>query len=398
MKVLFLESHPMWIHGLPNGFADAGHTSIISGPLTRGNITEMIDTFRPDLIISMGWTPEHTIDKQCWIRDSIKNYQIPLVYWATEDPLHTKNFTLPLIKRMKPDFVFTVSRSMCDFYRKKSFNAAHLDFGYHKSVHHRVDSLDNYSCDIAVVANAYPEYLLKEPDVFRMISLETLIFPLLNMDIRIDFWGNHWDSMSFFIKRKIPRHWLHGYLDYKQAYKVYSSAKIVIGLQNCVDQLTQRTYEVLGSGGFLLTSNSPAVKEKFIPDRHLIVSSSPEETINKVKYYLSHHEERELIRENAQEAIQNESYKHRAEQMLEELDNQGIPKDSISSGQGKVISYPKFIRKNYEVHVAKPGDTLLHISKIYGVSPKHIMKLNHFKSDFIYAGDLLKIKEKQRIH
>jgi spore maturation protein CgeB len=251
---------------------------------------------------------------------------------------------------------------------------------------------------IAVVANAYPEYLLKESDVFRMNSLETLISPLLQKDIRIDFWGNHWDSMNFFIKRRIPEHWLHGYLDYTQAYKVYSSAKIVIGLQNCTDQLTQRTYEVLGSGGFLLTSNTPAVKGKFIPDRHLIVSSSPEETINKVKYYLSHHEERELILENAQKAIHNESYMHRAEQMLEVLDNQGELRNSISSGQGKVISYPKFIKKNYEVHVAKPGETLLHISNIYGVSPKHIMNLNHFESDFIYAGDLLKIKEKQRNH
>lgn len=56
--------------------------------------------------------------------------------------------------------------------------------------------------------------------------------------------------MSKYIGREIPPNWIHGYLDYTEAYKVYSSAKVVIGLQNCESQLTQRTYEILGSGGF----------------------------------------------------------------------------------------------------------------------------------------------------
>jgi spore maturation protein CgeB len=35
MRVLFLENHPMWIHGLPNGFKHAGHEVLISGHLTE---------------------------------------------------------------------------------------------------------------------------------------------------------------------------------------------------------------------------------------------------------------------------------------------------------------------------------------------------------------------------
>ena len=41
---------------------------MISGPVSRENITEMIDEFKPDLIVSMGWTPEHSREKQAWIR------------------------------------------------------------------------------------------------------------------------------------------------------------------------------------------------------------------------------------------------------------------------------------------------------------------------------------------
>ncbi len=102
--------------------------------------------------------------------------------------------------------------------------------------------------------------------------------------------------MSKYIGREIPRNWIHGYLDYTEAYKVYSSAKIIIGLQNCESQLTQRTYEILGSGGFLLTSDTPAVRGKFKPGRDLIVSSSPKETLEKVKYYLNHDSERKRFR------------------------------------------------------------------------------------------------------
>lgn len=54
----------MWLYGLPNGFREAGHTVMISGPVSRENITEMIDEFKPDLIVSMGWTPEHSREKQ----------------------------------------------------------------------------------------------------------------------------------------------------------------------------------------------------------------------------------------------------------------------------------------------------------------------------------------------
>ena len=63
MRILFLESNPMWIYGLPNGFCDAGHTVMISGPLTEEGIIDMIANFQPDLIFTMGHTSEHTREK-----------------------------------------------------------------------------------------------------------------------------------------------------------------------------------------------------------------------------------------------------------------------------------------------------------------------------------------------
>ncbi|MFY4776560.1 glycosyltransferase family protein [Metabacillus sp. RGM 3146] len=415
MRVLFLESHPMWIFGLPNGFMDAGHSVMISGSLTKNNISKMIDEFKPELIISMGWTPEHTEEKQAWIHDAVKQRKIPLVYWATEDPLHTKEFSIPLVKTMKPDFVFTVTPSMCKVYEDEGFKSAHLDFAYYKSIHHRVQPLEKYRCDIAVVANGYPQFLLNNPDSFRLSSLQTLISPLLKNNIRVDFWGKDWDSMGELLGKEIPRDWMHGYLDYREAHKVYSSARIVLGIQNCTDQLTQRTYEILGSEGFLITSDTPAVKSKFKHNHDLAVSSSPEETAELIKYYLKNENEREQIRTQAKQTLKNDTYQHRAEKIIEVLNNHGILGNNLPSidpflevlidlgilgnnnksiEEGEIIHYPELLKQKYELYDVKKGDTLFHISQKYGVDFKQIMQLNHLDSSVIEVGVMLKIKEK----
>ncbi|MDR4947125.1 glycosyltransferase family protein [Neobacillus cucumis] len=389
MKILFLESHPMWIYGLPNGFKEEGHTVMISGPLSKDNISEMLDLFKPDLIIYLGWTNEHSKEKWPWIREAIKKTTIPLVYWATEDPLHTENFTIPLINAVKPDFVFTVTPSLCEKYEKLGFKADHLDFGYHQSVHYPVQPFNNYRCDIAVVANAYPDYFKKNPESFRAEALRTLIKPLIKEGIRVDFWGKHWDKMGEYLGSDIPTNWIHGYLDYRDANKVYSSAKIVIGLQNSSKQLTMRTFEILGSGGVLLTTDTPAVREKFTPGQDLIVSSGRTETVTKIQEYLKNDIERQQIRENGQKAVQNHSYRNRAKRILEVLENRGVLREI-----GDITHYSEFLNQIYEIYKISQEDTLAKIANRFNVPIEQLIELNNLSSDKIYAGQIIKIKKK----
>nr|WP_280518662.1 glycosyltransferase [Lederbergia wuyishanensis] len=125
--------------------------------------------------------------------------------------------------------------------------------------------------------------------------------------------------MGTYFGKDIPKSWQHGYLDYTEANKVYNSAKIVLGLQNHPTQLTQRTYEILGSGGFLITQDTPEIRRLFTPNQDLVVSSSPDETIKLVNFYLSHPKERERIRKDGLKTVQKHSYKARAEYLLEVL-------------------------------------------------------------------------------
>ncbi|MCZ8513594.1 glycosyltransferase [Paenibacillus filicis] len=330
MRVLFLESHPLLIHGLPNGFRDAGHQVKISGPLTSNKIPRLISTFRPDLIITLGCGPEHVLKKQEWIREHVQASGIPHVYWATEDPTHSHTFTIPYIQRVKPTFVFTICPARVKDYRELGFRAAHMDFGFHSRVHRRVKPIPKFRSSVAVVANAYPRILKTYPEHYRITSLNTLIRPLIRKRIRVDFYGRSWNKMKSFLGRTIPRSWIHGYLPYPRANKVYSSTDIIIGLQNQKTQLTQRTYEILGSGGFLLTSNTPAVRKWFKPGKDLVVSSSPKETLRLIDYYLRHPKKRRKIQNSGQRTVRKHSYMHRAKYILRVLRKNGILKQGAS--------------------------------------------------------------------
>ncbi len=324
MRILFLENHSMWVYGLPNGFRDAGHNVLISGALTEQNIPALISSFNPELVLMLGWTEEHVGIKRRWVRDYVTTTNIPFVYWATEDPIHTHILTVPFIKQVHPHFVFTVSKEMVPYYEKMGFPAAHLDFAYHPCIHRQDVKVDSYACQIAVLANAYPGVIKIYSQFYRLESLRTLVTPLLKAGLRVDFWGSRWNEMAEILDCKIPEQWIHGYLDYTEAYKVYNSADIMLGLQNTTSQVTMRTYEILGSGGFLLTSNTPAVLELFVPGRHLVVAQTPEETLNLVRYYLNHPEERETIRQQGTTAVTCHSYRHRAECILQILRQRGI--------------------------------------------------------------------------
>lgn len=326
MRILFLLSGTIWVHTLPEGFRDAGHEVMISGTISEYNIPKLISEFKPHLLVSMGWGTDQTKERQLIARKYSKASKIPHIYWSLEDPAYTWEFSIPLLQRMQPDFVFTICPQTVEYFKKLGFNAAHMDFGFAPKIHRPVDMLKEYNRSIAVVANAYPDKLESYPNHYRHKSLKTLITPLLQENIPIDFWGRHWKDIKKYIGYDVPDEWNHGYLPYVDAHKVYSSAQIIIGLQNYTTQVTQRTYEILACGGFLLTSDTPGVRNIFSPNEHLVVSSSPEDTLRLIKYYLNNPDECRKIGEQGKDAVAGNNYKERAKYMIDVLRRENIIK------------------------------------------------------------------------
>ncbi|OLO37220.1 hypothetical protein BTR23_13935 [Alkalihalophilus pseudofirmus] len=323
MRFLFFDNNPVLMKLLPNGFRDAGHDVMVFSNVTPKNIKQTIKEFRPDLIITQGWaelSANHQFQKL--IGTAAKEAGVPLIYWSVEDPIWTNTFVLPLLMRMKPDFVFTICQSKVGYFRQRGFKCAHLDFGYRPN-RSSVIVPEEKTYDIAIVANTYNG---KEDYYnYRNQTLKLLLLPLIKYNIRVDIWGEGWETFG---KKNlgidIPKDWIHEPLPYSEIEKIYHSSKIILSPQNYPHQLTLRTYDILGSGGFLLTVDTPAVRKLFKPGKDLVVSSSSAETYRLTKYYLQRPGQRNQISEQGKMAVMNHTYEHRANYIIGVLKQHGI--------------------------------------------------------------------------
>lgn len=81
--------------------------------------------------------------------------------------------------------------------------------------------------------------------------------------------------------------------------------------------LSLRVWDVMGSGGFLLSNYQEEIEDYFVIGEDLEVFSSEEELVEKVGYYLEHDDIREKIARNGYEKVRKyHSYDERIKQMI----------------------------------------------------------------------------------
>lgn len=115
----------------------------------------------------------------------------------------------------------------------------------------------------------------------------------------------------------------HGPVDYyDMAPYVFKKAKINlnISLRSILAGIPLRGFDIMGAGGFLLTSFQPDFLHFFVPGEDFVYFESKADLMEKIAYYLSHEEERAQIAESGFNKIeQAHTYRHRAEEMLSYL-------------------------------------------------------------------------------
>ena len=112
-----------------------------------------------------------------------------------------------------------------------------------------------------------------------------------------------------------------GPVDYYDAMPyVFKNSKINlnISLKSIKNGIPLRTFDIMGSGGFLLTNYQSDMLEYFEPNVDFVYYEDINDLINKVNYYLEHDEEREVIAKNGYEKVKkNHSYDIRVKEILE---------------------------------------------------------------------------------
>ncbi len=85
-----------------------------------------------------------------------------------------------------------------------------------------------------------------------------------------------------------------------EAPAVYNSSKINLNitLRSIVNGIPLRAFEIMGSGGFLLTNYQSEFLDYFVPGEDFDYFESPEDMIKKIDYYLEHDDIRKQIASN----------------------------------------------------------------------------------------------------
>ena len=102
--------------------------------------------------------------------------------------------------------------------------------------------------------------------------------------------------------------------------KIFKCSKINLNITSKTIRsgLPLRIFDIIGSGGFLLTNYQTEIPEYFEIGKDLDVFSSEEELLSKVEYYLTHEEERKEIASNGYNKVRKfHTYEDRIKDMMQ---------------------------------------------------------------------------------
>lgn len=130
----------------------------------------------------------------------------------------------------------------------------------------------------------------------------------------------HFDLFTHNRNFTLPNLTNHGPVDcYCQMPLVFKQSKVNlnISLRSIKSGIPLRAFDILGSGGFLLSNYQADFLDYFTPGEDFDCYESKEDLLDKIGYYLSHDSERIAIAQNGHDkTAKNHTFRHRVREML----------------------------------------------------------------------------------
>ena len=112
----------------------------------------------------------------------------------------------------------------------------------------------------------------------------------------------------------------HGMVDYYRQMPVVfrrSRINLNISLRSIKSGIPLRAFDILGSGGFLLSNFQADFLDDFVPGEDFDYYDSKEDLLRKIDYYLAHEDERAAIAANGHaKAAAAHTFRHRVREMF----------------------------------------------------------------------------------
>lgn len=301
-RIFFLNHLSCYINSLGDALSQHGHKLFYQSSWNRREIEAAIAYFRPEILITVGYDKPMAEFPLEVIPDWCEKYGMLQVYWATEDKIHFERLSQKAVRRLKPDLVWTIHPDCVTLYRDMGIASEYLNFAFNPRLFPEKPGAGTERYDIAFVGTTH-----LETKTYRYDSLKELLFPLVASPENVHVWGGNWKENASLLKQEfgmaLPVSCIHGFLPYKRTAGIYHDSKIMLGVQNARDQVTQRTFEILGCGAFMIASRTEELERLFQHEKEIVFTSGPDETLELARHYLKHPEKRTAIGRRARAKV-----------------------------------------------------------------------------------------------
>lgn len=303
MKIFYIAKFPNVYdeESIAKGFEELGHTVVRVNEQAYSNYDyiRMIEKEQPDFVLCAKLEVKDGGKK---LIELLKQRKIKTVSWTFD--LYMGYVREKLIKDSPffwTDYVFTSDGGHEKEFKEMGINHFVLRQGIGKEYNYLVAKEEKYKHDLVFVGGVNHHYQYRQ---------EMLAF--LKKSYNLKWYGmrNTWE---------IRGHELN---------KLYSSAKIIIGDSVYSPHYwSNRIYETIGRGGFIIHPEIEGLDKEFIPYKHYVPYKIGdfEGLRKKIDYYLKNKEKRDKIRIVGMNYCNKKyNYKKRCQKMLEVLSERTI--------------------------------------------------------------------------
>ena len=197
----------------------------------------------------------------------------------------------------------------------------------------------------------------------RYQDIDISFVGLINQKLKRSLYINHLIDNNFNIQT-FGLDSKSGYLNQNSIFEIFKRSKININFTGvsslaidkdikpiCNTTMSGRIFEIIGSGGFLLTEYDPTIEYFFEPNRDLVIFYDKEDLISKTKYYLENEDKRMQIAINAYNKFKKYyEYKENMPIFIKNISNNSKIKTPINSYEWPSelrFFLSRFINKRY---------------------------------------------------
>ncbi|MBC8445696.1 MAG: glycosyltransferase [Chloroflexi bacterium] len=317
------------------------------GKWMNRRLLEVVKAEKPDLMFTVLVTDE--FDPKA-VQDISGNTDIITLNWFCDDHWRFDNYSRYWAPRF--DWVVTTAQSALPKYAHLGYpNVIKSQWACNHFLYRKLDLPFEY--DVTFVG---------QPHGNRRATIQTL----RNAGINVQVWGSGWETRR---------------LGHEEMIQVFNQSRINLNLSNASfsgrppsvtelaarrrlswlldrvplgaklkewrrqlrnraagrviypDQIKGRNFEIPGSGGFLLTGQADNLEEYYDIRKEVVCFDSTSDLVEKIRYYLSHEDEREAIAlAGYQRTICEHTYAHRFTEIFQQLGLSCEPLEAALAG------------------------------------------------------------------